>query len=274
MIVKQWENKRIENINIHNLQYNYPQNIPKWMKVHNNAIKNQNIPYFSTAKELNSFDSIYRYEYAQKLNKIGDINAFSEIKVPRKKQNINGNYYHVGRRAGVIPFIKYHNQIYFGLSMDSTFTNENLSDPYYDLGDFGGGIEIGESIVTGAIREWTEESLSYFDYYRITPDTIATFLDGITVFFVDVTQMGEDKNIGFDDYTQFPMDISYQIADEYEFYRKTKVLGINVTMPEVKGIEWLTINDIKIKIKYHTKPIIYEVILPHLKEMLNYSHFL
>lgn len=260
-----WENRRLNNLNQNNLNYNYPQNIPTWMRNHNIIAQKYNLPYISTADALNSFDSVYRYDYIGKLNELGNVNTFSGIKVSREKQNTNK--YHVGRRSGVIPYIKIDDEIYFGLSVDSTYTNRNLQNSEYDLGDFGGGIEIGESIVTGAIREWAEESLSYFGKYHISPETIAVYLDGITIFFVNINYLKVD-------FKKFMNEISIDMSEEYQLYRENKLIGIDVIMPESKGIDWITIRDIKLKMKYNKQPIIYKVITPHLAEIIKYIRYL
>jgi hypothetical protein len=61
-------------------------------------------------------------------------------------------------RGGVIPYTKYNDDLYLCLGFDAE-TNE--------LTDFGGGIKKKEHKLSGALREFEEESLNIFGNYDI-----------------------------------------------------------------------------------------------------------
>lgn len=70
------------------------------------------------------------------------------------------------RRAGVIPYTKIYNRLYFLLAQDRKTG---------DLGDFGGGCKKNENTLTTAIREFKEESNGIFPALYKTEVYLNTF---------------------------------------------------------------------------------------------------
>lgn len=64
------------------------------------------------------------------------------------------NIHKEGARCGVIPFTISNGKLYFLLGIDKKTR---------DLTDFGGGVKVTETMLSGGCREWSEESCKIFD---------------------------------------------------------------------------------------------------------------
>ncbi len=94
------------------------------------------------------------------------------------------------QRAGVIIYTKINNELFFGFGVDSI---------YNELTDFGGHLDRKDkNAITGALREFKEESLGLFDYtYEQVENNIITYDDKMAILFIKVDESPEMINQKF-----------------------------------------------------------------------------
>jgi len=80
---------------------------------------------------------------------------YSKSKFYSKARNIPRNV--KIKRAGIIPYCIYNDEIHFALGVDGQ---------YGELTDFGGGLERGENFIKTASRELLEESCGIFNFTK------------------------------------------------------------------------------------------------------------
>ncbi len=127
------------------------------------------------------------------------------------------------RRAGVIPFTVKNNSLYFLLGIDRG-TRE--------LTDFGGGVKSAETMVDGALREFTEESCEIFsstitkEHIRHSP-AIINSLQNSAIFFLRIDSHW--------------IDTAEEVFDTYQ-----KELRQIKKHNELIGIKWIVDSDFKL----------------------------
>ena len=106
-------------------------------------------------KKVANYNRIYKRIDVPKIKNFlpDDKIRYSSVKNYITNQNKNIDYMNI--RAGVIPYTKIDNKIFFAFGVDTI---------YGDLTDFGGGVQKADrSVINGGIREFREESLGIFD---------------------------------------------------------------------------------------------------------------
>lgn len=257
----QWAEKRVTGLNKDNIGKPYVisviddlNNYNRYATIQKSLLANGEkyaLSYMFTAEGLNQFDNSYRValmRYSQERlfnNKKIHESTFSRIWTrreykERQKYIRSLKPMHVAIwRSGVIPFYFSGGDIYFGFAHDTTYIEEsggNLTN--YNLSDFGGGVEIGESASMGAIREWSEESLNLFPRYSIPPDSIVSVYHGVAIYFVDITKDKPDGiNLGRK-HNQFPGNISISLEntlhEKLEEWKEERKMPND--FPEVGGV--------------------------------------
>lgn len=148
------------------------------------------------------------------------------------------------QRAGVIMYTKINNKLYFGFGVDSI---------YNELTDFGGHLDRKDkNAITGALREFREESLGLFNYtYEQVKDNIISYDDKMAILFIKVNESPEIINQKF----------------------KNKLNARYKNNVEVNDIVWLSLEDLlKELYKDHSK--IYTRVKNHLIKSKNFYDLL
>jgi len=283
-----WISKRVKDLSYNHIGNFFPTSQMDHIRDYNyfalnNSYANSNDKtytrsFVSDAENLNSFDNSHRVmvNYTGKLLMRGlqiKSSDFSRIwkrreyLEHRKFINIfNPNYVAIWR-SGVIPYVQIDGIVYYGFAHDTAYitrSDENIID--YNLSDFGGGTEVGESAVLGAIREWCEESLGLFHCYKIPGHSIVSFYRGVAIYFVNV--FDPTKNAGFEP-DQFPGNIGDSLIKNLK--EKLKKWGGGkkpADFPEVGGMSWLNAHEIMTKIKStDDDPFFYETIIPNISSI-------
>jgi hypothetical protein len=99
----------------------------------------------------------------------------SKTSSSKAKQKIGTKHY--GSGAGIVPYIKENNKIYFLLGLDGHRKTLGLTD-------FGGKADKGETLQEAAAREGHEETMGYFSKTSNNPGSKANMNKG-TKFFLD-----------------------------------------------------------------------------------------
>lgn len=126
------------------------------------------------------------------------------------------------QRAGVIMYTKYNDQVYFGIGVDT------LSGEYTD---FGGGISYKDkkdkNVITGALREYDEETLSIFGI--ITQEDVQ-----------DCTVIYNYQNLILFRY----IDVDFRTIHDLFTNEYNKRIDTG-EIPEVCNIKWVTTKEFK-----------------------------
>lgn len=88
------------------------------------------------------------------------------------------------KRAGVIPYVNVNGNLHFLMGRDTTSK---------DWTDFGGGVKLGETALSGAIREFKEETYRIFDDEVYSPSNFensmaVTDYKFMTIFFIKIDE--------------------------------------------------------------------------------------
>lgn len=124
------------------------------------------------------------------------------------------------QRAGIIVYTIYQNQMYFGLGVD-TISGE--------MTDFAGGIsyKVDKNVISGALREFHEESLNVFGIF-----TCEDMMNSTAIY-------NNNNLIIFKLITVEPDLIREKFVHEYDLLRQKNEL------PEVCDIKWFTLSEFR-----------------------------